>query len=164
MIRLVNQIRQVLGATLPLNVVFQSPTLEQMAAVLRRSHVPDPSVSHPSATTRHKSQTPPFFCLSHGPLFASRLNDIPVHMLGSYVDDLRDFGSIREIAEANITRMREHQKEGPYRLSGFCGMALVAFEMARLLALEGQEVSLLAMIDPSPVRKNLRVSSSVPRY
>ena len=93
----------------------------------------------------------PFFCLSFPAQLASELNDSPIYPLGAYVDDVRAYHSIEEIAAANVKRLRAHQKEGPYRLSGYCGMALVAFEMARGLHEQGQEVSLLVLIDPPSV-------------
>ena len=55
-------------------------------------------------------------------------------------------------------------REGPYRLSGFCGMALVAFEVARRLHQQGQEVSLLALIDPPSVQAASRRPLSGLRY
>ena len=134
-----------------------------MAAVLRQSAVPDPVVSHPLTTARAVNQRPPLFCMNYSGSLASKLDDVPVYSLGSYFDDLRDCGSIEKIARVNIERMRGHQKEGPYQLTGFCGMALVAFEMARHLHQQGQEVSLLALIDPPSVGPHC-TASSIPRY
>ena len=42
--------------------------------------------------------------------------------------------SVEERAKPYIERMRAKQPEGPYRLVGFCGSALFAFEMARRLS------------------------------
>ena len=86
---------------------------------------------------------------------------MPAYSLGSYFDDVRDYDSIEDIAIANIERLRVHQNEGPYRLSGFSGMALVAL-MARRSERQGQEVSLLAMIDPIPVGSIDRSPPSFP--
>ena len=43
-------------------------------------------------------------------------------------------------------------------------MALVAFEMARLLNRQGQDVSLIALIEPSPIGPIHRAPTSVSRY
>jgi len=43
--------------------------------------------------------------------------------------------------------MREIQPKGPYYLGGMCLGARIAYDMARLLEAQGEEVALLAMLD-----------------
>ena len=43
--------------------------------------------------------------------------------------------------------MREVQPEGPYYLAGLCVNGVIAYEMARQLALDGHRVALLALFD-----------------
>ncbi len=54
---------------------------------------------------------------------------------------------IEEMASKYIEDIRVLQPKGPYLLGGFCFGGLVAFEMAQQLKKQGQEISLLAMID-----------------
>jgi thioesterase domain-containing protein/SAM-dependent methyltransferase len=150
-VRLANQIAENFSQDRPLNFFFQHRTIEQMAAALRDHVEANPSTVDPADATVADTTSLPFFCLSMGPLIASVLDDIPVYSLGSFYDDLRYHSSIEEIAAANIERMRAIQKKGPYRISGFCGMALVAFEMAQILRAQGEEVSQLIMIEPTDV-------------
>ncbi len=56
-------------------------------------------------------------------------------------------GSIRELAEVHTATLRAARPHGPYRLLGWSLGGVVAFEMARLLAAEGEEVPLLVVID-----------------
>src|SRR5205823_12104647 len=59
---------------------------------------------------------------------------------------------IEELAAYYVESIRGVQPHGPYRLGGFCFSGLVAYEMARLLREEGEELGLLALIDSYPYR------------
>jgi thioesterase domain-containing protein len=59
---------------------------------------------------------------------------------------------VEELAARYIKEIREVQPHGPYRLGGYCFSGLVAYEMARLLRQEGEDLSLLALIDVYPYR------------
>jgi thioesterase domain-containing protein len=54
------------------------------------------------------------------------------------------------MAAAYLKEMREVQPEGPYLLGGRSSGGTVAFEMACMLAAEGQQVALLALLDTYP--------------
>lgn len=55
--------------------------------------------------------------------------------------------SIEEMARHLLAALRSLRPNGPYRLGGYCHGALVAYEMARLLAAEGEEVTEILMVD-----------------
>ncbi|HMA88228.1 MAG TPA: non-ribosomal peptide synthetase, partial [Burkholderiales bacterium] len=64
---------------------------------------------------------------------------------------------IGDIAADCVGALRGHQPEGPYRIAGYSSAGIVAFEIARQLALAGERVSLLALIDSfSPRKKRKR--------
>ena len=50
-------------------------------------------------------------------------------------------------AEFLVRAMREVHPHGPYHLAGLCVNAVIAYEVARQLQLEGKQVALLAMFD-----------------
>jgi aspartate racemase len=52
-----------------------------------------------------------------------------------------------DIAALLIRVMREVQPKGPYYLAGLCVNAVIAYEIARQLVDDGEEVALLAMLD-----------------
>ena len=75
--------------------------------------------------------------------------DQPFYVLEPYrFDDLPVPPTFEAMAAAHIKSLREFQHEGPYLLAGWCNGGLVAYEMARQLRAEGQEVDLLALLDP----------------
>src|SRR5439155_876330 len=64
--------------------------------------------------------------------------------------------SVEELAAHYVKEIRGVQPHGPYRLGGFCFSGLVAYEMARLLHEEGEDLDLVAMIDADPPRRQQR--------
>ena len=159
-VRLSSEIDTAFKQDHPINFIYKYPTVHQMAAILEEGALSHAEGTHPPVGARTDLETRSFYFLNYPALLASHLGDVPAYALGSYFDDLRDFGSIEDIAMAKIEQLRVHQKEGPYRLSGYSGMALVAFEMARRLERQGQKVSLLALIDPISVGSIDRSSPS----
>ena len=57
---------------------------------------------------------------------------------------------VEDMAAHYISEMRQVQESGPYRIGGHCAGSWVAFEMARQLQREGDEVALLLAVDPAP--------------
>ncbi len=56
-------------------------------------------------------------------------------------------GSVEETARANIAAVRKVQARGPYRFIGHSYGGVVAYEMARLLLEQGEEVASVTMLD-----------------
>src|SRR5262249_30257964 len=54
---------------------------------------------------------------------------------------------LEDIAARQIETLRTERPHGPYLLAGWCGDGLVAYEMARQLQSQGEEVPLLVMFD-----------------
>lgn len=75
-------------------------------------------------------------------------SDQPFYILDPYrYDGMRVPPAFETVAKAYIEAVRRIQPEGPYLLGGFCGGAVIAFEMARQLRAQGQTVSFLALIE-----------------
>ena len=103
----------------------------------------------------------PFFFL-HGdwisgaywcfPLARALGSDQPFYALEPYsFDGLPTAPPLETIAAAHLKSMRTIQPEGPYLLGGFCNGALLAYEMARQLHMEGETIDLLVLMDPVPM-------------
>jgi acyl-CoA synthetase (AMP-forming)/AMP-acid ligase II/thioesterase domain-containing protein/acyl carrier protein len=59
--------------------------------------------------------------------------------------------TVEHVAGLLLSGLRAHRHHGPYLLAGHCFGGIVAFEMARRLLEQGEEVRLLALIDtPRP--------------
>jgi amino acid adenylation domain-containing protein len=165
--RLMHRVKQVYGKTLPLAVLLQAPTVEQLAAVLR-----DGWSHHWSSLVamQPEGSKPPFFCV-HG----VGGNVVGFHELARHMKpDYRFYGlqsqglggkqachtRIEDMAAHYLDEIRTVQAKGPYHLGGFSLGGLVAYEMACQLLARGEELSLLALFDtyasnPKPANKSL---------
>lgn len=95
---------------------------------------------------------------------ASRLDpDRP--LLGVQPPGLHDgepVRSIDELARYQVDQIRRFRPEGPYLLAGYCAGGTIAFEIARQLTEQGQEVAFLALFaSPFPARYRLRAQIEI---
>jgi pimeloyl-ACP methyl ester carboxylesterase len=157
--RLFARVRKELGVELPLAPVFAAPTVERFAELVRgnvserryRALVP----------IQPKGTRPPFFAVHGGAgtvLLYSELSrrlgdDQPFYGLqavGLYGGNAPQT-SVTQMAASYIKELRTVQPHGPYHLGGYCYGALVAFEMARLLRADGEQVAALVTFNgPAP--------------
>ena len=63
------------------------------------------------------------------------------------MDGTAIFPTIEELAETYLKDVRKIQPSGPYQLCGYSAVGLVAYEMARLLDAQGENVSFLGLFD-----------------
>ena len=151
------RIEKTFGKNLPVATLLQNPTLRQLADVLRREEWAAPWSSL-VAIQPHGSR-PPFFyvhgqggnIVMHHTLAPHLEPDQPFYGLQSRGLDGKEppLTRIEEMAAHYVEEVRSVQPEGPYYIGGFCSGALVALEMAQQLRRQGQEVPLLALIDPN---------------
>ncbi len=82
--------------------------------------------------------------------------DQPFYILTPYdFNGLDALPTIEAMAAAHIKSMCSIQPEGPYMLGGFCNGGLTAYEMARQLHAQGQQVDLLVLMDSIPPRTQM---------
>ncbi|MGK7878316.1 MAG: thioesterase domain-containing protein, partial [Xenococcaceae cyanobacterium] len=154
-VRLFAQIEKAFKKNLPLSVLFQAPTIEQLASF---SRLEGWSQSWSSLVAIQPSGSkPPFFCVheADGHVFCYRelanylgLEQPFYGLQPQHVDGKRGFHSwIEDVAAHYIKEIRTLQPEGPYFLGGLCAGGIIAFEMAQQLQVQGQKVALLALFD-----------------
>src|SRR5579871_419673 len=167
--KLLLKIEKQFGKKLPLAALFEAPTIRQMAELLHRGESKTfGGRILPIQTTGTK---PPLFCVDGGPFFvplAQNLGaDQPVY--GLRLEDTTQFSSpyrFEDIAAYHIESLRMAQPKGPYYLGGWCLAGVIAFEMARQLEAQGEEVVLVALFDaanPAYLRRFSKVELAVRR-
>ncbi len=97
---------------------------------------------------------PPLFCIYGAPaLLASKLSkDRPVYSLNTVYgegDIATAPSDINEAAHIYIEAIRSVQPSGPYFLYGHCSGATIAYEVARLLLADGDDVAHACLLEPS---------------
>jgi amino acid adenylation domain-containing protein len=152
-LRMFSAIERVFGMRLPMALLFQAPTIEGLAEVLRGEgrSIPWRSLV---AIQAHGGQ-PPFFVVpgvGGNVLIFARLarllgEEQPFYGLQAQGLDgkAKPFTRIEDMARHYIAEIRTVQPTGPYRIGGTCTGGLVAHEMAQQLAAHGEEVILAVM-------------------
>lgn len=172
--RLFHQIRQKLGRDLPLATLFQAPTISEQAALLRKEGWQPTWSSLVPIQPRGRKR--PFFCmhavggnvLSLAALAEHLGPSQPFYALQSQGLDGKQTipATVQEMAAYYLDEIRTVQPQGPYLLSGQSSGGLVAFEAARQLHAQGEEVALLALIDsyapPPRAHESHHIAPTIP--
>jgi oxalate---CoA ligase len=149
------ELERMTGRSLPETILFDAPTVRQLAWSVAGGAWAEAKPLIPVQTSGHAA--PLFFFhgdYDGGGYYTRRL----AHLLGPEqpfvaVAPNRPgiyslLPSIEKMAAERLSSLMAEWPHGPFRLGGFSGGALVAFETARLLSQTGREVELVAMIDP----------------
>ncbi len=153
-VRIIREIESLYKKRLPLAAFLQSPTVGELAAVLRHDHW-DPSWSCLVPLRRVGSKPRLFLMHSHGgnvleyhPLMKYLDADQPVFALQARGLDgnIPREQTLEEMASAYLKEVRALQPAGPYLLGGFCMGGLIALEAAQQLTAAGEEVATVLMI------------------
>jgi amino acid adenylation domain-containing protein len=152
-LRMFSAIERTFGKRLPMSLLFQAPTIEQLADLL----------ADEGCTVRWRSlvaiqpegSKPPFFAVpgvGGNVLVFARLakllgEDQPFYGLQARGLDGKEkpFMRVEEMAAHYIAEIRSVQPEGPYLIGGTCTGGLVAYEMGQQLAAQGHNVILSIM-------------------
>jgi amino acid adenylation domain-containing protein len=170
-VQLIGEIATQLNYHLPLAILFEAPSIRDLATVLQKENwapkysslVPintqgtkQPLFFHGGAADaltwqkldKHLKTEHPFYALQRPDLNGKPLSD----------------QSVEGLATQALEEIRTVQPEGPYYLAGHCFGGIVMFEMAQQLRNQGEKVALLVLIDsyaPSTTLPPLKVPASI---
>jgi amino acid adenylation domain-containing protein len=152
--RLVDAIERETGIAIPLTAMFADDTIAGLATALREGA---PNAGAPILSFNERGSRPPFVFL-HGDFtgggFYSRAlvqalgPDQPVllvHPHGLVGDSVPD--TIEAMAADRVAALRRLRPHGPYVVGGHCNGAFVAFEMARRLIEDGEQVASVVVVE-----------------
>jgi thioesterase domain-containing protein len=141
-VRLFANINRTLDLSLPITTIFNAPTIEQLADIIRGRTLYSPLV--PVHTQGSK---PPFFLIHSYLLYGG---------LPSVLGDQRPFYGLREMNESMqmedrvalyAKEIRSVQPHGPYYIGGWCAAGPLAVETARQLMEAGEDVETVVLFD-----------------
>ena len=156
------RIQKIFGRDLPLATLFQAPTVEQLGSILRQKGWSSPWSS--LVPMQHSGSKPPFFCI-HGctgkvlhfyDLARILEPEQPFYGLGALGLEKGQVPHSRfeDMAAHYNKEIRTIQFNGPYYIGGSGDGCAIAIEMAHQLKSQGQNVALLVLIAPTPLKPN----------
>ena len=159
-VHLFTQIEEYFNKKLSLSTLFQAPTIEQLATIIRQEEWTEPWTSLVKIQAGNDKR-PPLFCIHGGGFNVLIYHDLAKNLgpdqpvYGLQAQGLDGEMAIPEryndMAENYIRYIRSIQPEGPYLLAGISAGGTIGLEMAQQLQQQGQTVALLAMFDtPGP--------------
>ena len=167
-LRLFTRIEEVFGIHLPLMSLFQEPTIQHLAKIIRVDLDAQSWHSLVAIQVPENGVKRPFYCV-HGltgdtywfvDLARHMGEDIPFYGLQSVGlnGQQEPLQTIEDMAAYYVSEMRAVQPEGPYFFGGYSYGAHVAYEMACQLQKQGQEVGLLAILDTFAILEQGEIS------
>ena len=174
-IKLVSTIEKQLGVRVPLISFFQGTTISDLANGSLFSQSVEGSPNDLSGgvvicrVLNDKGSKTPFFMVGSNPNYAvaaSHLSgDQPAYQLDTYAAQVarsangnRLHESIEDLSSEFYKQIRAVQPIGPYKIGGGCEGAHIAFELAKRLKSNGEEVSLLLTWGSIAPGKHLRAA------
>lgn len=155
-LRMLMRIEQATGRKVPLAALFESPTVEHLANVVRRAETAPSSIvrlwSGGGAQVLFLVHTGGGTILNYVPLVRHLAPALPVHAVQARGLDGREepHFDVSAMAADYVGRLRALQPHGPYLLGGHSFGGVIAHEMARQLTGAGERVALLALFDSAP--------------
>ncbi len=174
-VRMFIELEKQLGVKLPLQTLFKSPTIKELAAVI------DNEESNlewkPVVMFRKGGNKPPLFCLHmhNGNIYRWKVlekylpDDQPIYAIQPKALDPKQtpHRNIAEQAAYYIEEIKKIQPHGPYHFVGLCYGGTAAFEMALQLEASGEKTALLFMVNnyaPLENQKLYRMTKGFERF
>jgi amino acid adenylation domain-containing protein len=133
--------------------IFANPTIESLAAKLKTRQRPD-SADIAIQINGGSADRPLFLshCGNGELLYASALaphvdRNIPLYGLPAIPADQAQPETIQEMATRMVHMIRSVQPAGPYRVAGWSGGGIIAYEIATQLIAAHEQVEFIAMFD-----------------
>lgn len=140
---------------IPIKKLLENPSIEKLAVIIRK-HIGNKDLEvneHSLVPLKTEGTKKPLFLVHPigGYLFtyASLVRNIEPDqpVWGFQINNNNKAVTLEQMAEEYIRELKQFQTEGPYHLVGFSFGGNLAFEMARQLEENGDEMGLLGLID-----------------
>ncbi len=158
-IRAMSRIQEMFGVFPSMHAFFPDATIAGLTKALEVQEDPTEKLAYAVAVQK-KGKELPFFWVgpsARGHALSNQLGtNHPFFSAGfepAIADQLKAPYRMDELAQHLVLAIREKQPHGPYRLGGFCIGAVIAYEVARQLMAQGEEVAQLVLLEPLNPRR-----------
>jgi phthiocerol/phenolphthiocerol synthesis type-I polyketide synthase E len=159
-VQLFARIDKTFQVKLPLATLFEAPTIEELARILRpEAKAAELSLSgwSPLVAIQPNGTRPVFFCIHGAGGNVLIYRDLARHLgadqpfYGVQAQGLdgssEPLATIEEMAALYVKEIRALQPHGPYFIGGYCMGGTLAYEVAYQLQTAGEPIALLALFD-----------------
>jgi amino acid adenylation domain-containing protein len=154
----ISQLKATIKVNVPLRLLFEHPILTDFASQLEAVLAGSASASDACMVKLRQTgtQRPLFYVHPVGGTVSCYFSlarqlgpEQPFYALQSHALICRNspYDTVEKMAAYYLTEIRQIQAHGPYRLGGWSLGGFIAYEIARLLLEQGEEVEQLSMID-----------------
>ncbi|PSR16764.1 hypothetical protein C8255_16140 [filamentous cyanobacterium CCP3] len=160
---LFSNIEEQFGQTFPMSTLLQAPTIAQLAAVIDGTQ---PDASGSMILLKAGTQKTPLFLIHDGDGEILLYRNLANHLSGRTVYGVQPRSQsnypmlhtrIEDMASYYVEQIQTVQPQGPYLLGGLCAGGVLAFEVARQLQHQSQQVAMVALLDAADVKAAKRV-------
>ncbi|KAK4158683.1 acyl-coenzyme A synthetases/AMP-acid ligase [Cladorrhinum sp. PSN259] len=175
LIRLKHALDKRWGISLPVVTLMKNPTARSLASVLEEMMQARQVAAPPTSTTTTsaydpvitfrppppKDTKPPLWLIHPGVgeilVFIPLIQHLSSGSAAVPVRPKRQISSVAEAVERYVSAIRSHQPEGPYCLAGYSYGSMLAFEIAKVLEGDNQEVKCLGVLNlPPRIKERMR--------
>jgi len=163
-LQMIASVEKAFGIDIPAAKLLQSPSIQQLAAIIREEKGTDYWSS--LVPVQPTGPRPPFFWVQgdFSSVFLSRQlgRTQPLYLLNHQSEDgmRAQYTEVETIANYYLREIFSVQKTGPFFLGGYSFGGIVALEIAQELNRQKQEVGLLALLDPPPFSRTSSPSNN----
>jgi thioesterase domain-containing protein len=156
--RMIARLEQALRRPMSVASLFRAPRLAEFATLIG-TNGGDTDANKIIRIQPNGARTPIIVLNNAGNLFplSKALGPdqpmISIQFVDRSITEPKDVTPFAEIVDDAVRLIRKAQPEGPYILLGHCVLGSVAIEAGRRLRAEGEDVSLVVMLDTEPNRK-----------
>ncbi|BAY46057.1 peptide synthetase [Scytonema sp. HK-05] len=172
-LQLISKINQKLGTNISLGILFQRPTLAEIANFITKNTDASLKTTY-LVPIQVKGTQPPLFCIHpvggqvmvYQHLAACLGLDQPVYALQSCAlnNPDQEHNSIDNMAVEYAQAIRQAQSDGPYFLMGWSMGGVIAVSIAKHLEQQGQRVAFVGLVDSFLIPDNAPTFERDPLY